>query len=392
MPIDEFRNLESPEMKRQLDHGVRTPWSLHVLIAANILAWLATLLAPGNVAGFMGDPDSLHLYRSGALNAHAVLVKGEYWRLLAGPFLHANWFHIGMNAGFLWYFGRYAVRWYGNSQFLLLYLLCALFGALASLHFGASVSISIGASGAVYGVMAAMACSIYQHRSLLHANQFQKLAASYGIYLAGGIAYGFTEPGIDNAAHLGGAAMGAYLGWFLSERFESGELQALSRERRTLAAVPMAIAFGLAFMTVPFPNSDTGRVLEEYVPLQHLHRETRALASALDEVREVRVYDQTYVLPMLESELLPRLRRLQQRIESVDEAPREHWNDVRTALHAYVQAQTRLGEAALRYLSAQQQATDEAQLQQGLRSAIKAAEEELAAGAHALNELRWPVP
>jgi len=43
MPIDEFRNLESPEMKRQLDHGVRTPWSLHVLIAANILAWLATL-------------------------------------------------------------------------------------------------------------------------------------------------------------------------------------------------------------------------------------------------------------------------------------------------------------------------------------------------------------
>lgn len=250
-PMHELEQLEPPEMRQELDRVPTQPWALFGILAVNLLAWLAMLLSPDNAAGFWGDPSVLHLYHWGALHTPSVVAGQEYWRLITASFIHANWLHLGFNMFFLWLFGRYAIRWYGNLQFLILYLCSALLGAAASLYFGASIGISVGASGAVFGIIAAMLCSTFQHQHRLSSAQEQKLNANYGIFLAIGLLAGFTQPGIDNATHIGGALAGAYMGWFLIERFETGEQRSLSAEQRPLALLPVLLVVVMALVLAP---------------------------------------------------------------------------------------------------------------------------------------------
>lgn len=384
--MEEFRSLETPEMRRRLDRGGAAPWSLYLLLGLNLLAWTAMMLAPGNAAGFWGDPDLLHAYRWGALNDHAVFANGEYWRLLSAPFTHLGWAHLTLNLFFLWVFGHYAIRWYGNTQFLLLYLLTGLAGAVASLHFAAQGGLSAGASGAVFGVLAAMSCSVYQHRELLTSGHFIKLTGSYGLYLVIGVGSGFMESGIDNAAHLGGALAGAHLGWFLIERFEHGEQRSLSHSRHALAVVPLLGILLLAVIAVPAPSRDLGAQLSEYVPLQPLYREALAINAAIEECRQDRDNAPQTLPSRIEAELLPRLGALQHGLAALDERPPTEWNRIRTGLHDYARHQAFSHQNIQQLLQ-----TSDPGVRAQLLEAITRAEADAAEAADALKALGWPL-
>ncbi|RYY74666.1 MAG: rhomboid family intramembrane serine protease, partial [Comamonadaceae bacterium] len=136
------------------------PWALYLVVALNVGVW-AVNIAMG-MSAFR--PAAGDLFRWGANSAWAVAHDHEYWRLLTAAFLHAGLIHLGMNMLGLWGAGQLLNRLYGNAQFLLVYLASALAGSAASLHFSAQTAVSVGASGAVFGVLGAVLVAAHRHR------------------------------------------------------------------------------------------------------------------------------------------------------------------------------------------------------------------------------------
>jgi len=128
---------------------------------------------------------------------------GEWYRLLTAAFLHQQVIHFLFNMIALWAFGPTLEGLLGRGRFLTLYLLSALGGSAASYAFNAPLQGSLGASGAIFGLVGAMV--VVGHR--MRANT-TGLIAYVGILLV----LGFVVPNIDWKGHLGGLATGLVLG------------------------------------------------------------------------------------------------------------------------------------------------------------------------------------
>src|SRR5204862_4637739 len=87
--------------------------------------------------------------------APVLVADGEYYRLLTAAFLHAGLLHIAFNMGALYLFGPALERALGRGRFLALYLAAALGGSVASYLFSSRAALSVGASGAIFGVYGA---------------------------------------------------------------------------------------------------------------------------------------------------------------------------------------------------------------------------------------------
>jgi len=192
---------------------MRIPGVTLLLILANaaVLGW-AVQQGGGLAAAFTdGNPVVARL-----IKVNALVAGGEWYRLASCMFLHLSVIHILMNMFVLWDLGRLAEAVWGRFGFLLIYLSSGLAGSLASFAFVANPS--AGASGAVFGIAGALLSA----RFLAHDREMPFPKQSLG-YIAGFVAYniviGSSSPGIDNAAHLGGLAAGAALGFaFLPSR------------------------------------------------------------------------------------------------------------------------------------------------------------------------------
>lgn len=186
------------------------PVVTYVLLAVNILVFLAdtALAAAGYGVSGVGPLTLL-----GAKNNQAI-VNGEYWRLITPLFLHGGLLHLGFNSYFLYIVGRGVERAYGTARFLAIYFLAGLAGTVAS--FALSRANSIGASGALFGVIGAWIPLLYRNRHVLADTQRQigRIAQVIGINLLIGL-----SPGIDNWAHIGGLVGGLALGWFAAPRY-----------------------------------------------------------------------------------------------------------------------------------------------------------------------------
>jgi len=129
------------------------------------------------------------------------VASGEIYRLLTSAFLHGSLLHIGFNMFVLFSIGPQVERALGHVRFAVLYLLAALGGAVASYVFSPENTVSVGASGAIFGLMGALVIAGprigYDVRQVL-------------ILIAINIAIGFAPGGgIDWRAHLGGLVTGA---------------------------------------------------------------------------------------------------------------------------------------------------------------------------------------
>ena len=89
--------------------------------------------------------------------------RGEYWRLVMPMFLHGGWLHILGNSYALYILGPVLERVYGYGRYATIYVAAGMGGAFLSM--AASKNISVGASGAIFGIAGAMLVTGYVHRT-----------------------------------------------------------------------------------------------------------------------------------------------------------------------------------------------------------------------------------
>lgn len=136
-----------------------------------------------------------------------LLVKnGEIWRLITCSFLHVGFIHFLLNMYSLRVIGPSVEGLIGKGKFVFIYLLSALSASLMSLVFMDSNIVSVGASGAIFGLMGALLYFGYHYR--LYLNDAIKTQIIPVIVF--NLLIGFMISGIDNGAHIGGL-IGGYL-------------------------------------------------------------------------------------------------------------------------------------------------------------------------------------
>ena len=177
--------------------GYAPPGTLAVI--ALLVAVFVWELSTGALQSQAGIVDA------GALVRNRVL-EGEHWRLLSATLLHGGFDHLIGNCVALYILGMAGEHALGAWRVLALYVASGLAGSLASVLTGPGPS--VGASGAICGLMGAVVLILYKYRRVYHVRDKE-----IGLVLAGWAAYtiiiGALDPRIDNWAHFGGLVGGA---------------------------------------------------------------------------------------------------------------------------------------------------------------------------------------
>ena len=154
-----------------------------------------------------GGSDVFVLYRMGAKFGPAIQ-DGEWTRLVMPIMLHSGWVHLAMNNIGLLMVGPIVERIYGSVNLAAIYVMGGIFGVVAS--YWNAPTLSVGASGALFGIVGATAVYFALNRDLLAREEsrfFLSLLALIGINLL----VGELIPGIDQAAHVGGLLGGCLI-------------------------------------------------------------------------------------------------------------------------------------------------------------------------------------
>ena len=131
---------------------------------------------------------------------------GQYYRLLTGMFLHGSIMHLFFNAYALYVIGSQIENYFGRIKYLIIYLFSGLMGGLFSMTFGGNAA-SIGASGAIFGLMGALLYFGYHYRVYL-GNVLKTQLIPLIIF---NLVLGFILTGVDNFAHIGGLIGGVLI-------------------------------------------------------------------------------------------------------------------------------------------------------------------------------------
>ncbi|HEY6852900.1 MAG TPA: rhomboid family intramembrane serine protease, partial [Gemmatimonadales bacterium] len=134
-------------------------------------------------------------------------LHGEWWRLGSSMFLHFGFLHLAFNMWALFQLGRVAERLLGWRPFLAMYVLSGLGGSVGSVLVHPMV-VGAGASGAIFGVAGGLIVALRFIPST-NVGPLGRLLPSLLSFVFYNLFFGFTVPGIDNMAHIGGLATGA---------------------------------------------------------------------------------------------------------------------------------------------------------------------------------------
>ena len=191
---------------------LRSAPAVFVLILVNVLVFLFEISA-----GDWTDPEVLH--RIGALEPHAVVAQGEYWRLFTALFLHGGFLHLAFNLFALYVLGPPLERSIGTIRFFACYLISGLAssaGVVALTEIGLVHEAQvIGASGCIMGVVGAWAGFLLRHR---HAPFAKQRLANIGLIVVIQIAFDLSTPQVSTPAHMCGLVAGFFLGLILAPR------------------------------------------------------------------------------------------------------------------------------------------------------------------------------
>lgn len=170
----------------------------YALLALNVLVFLAELGGGGAAGSVEGGGQ---LIADGGLNGPAIADDGEWYRLVTSGFLHAGPLHLMMNMFVLYILGSLLEPAIGSARLVAIYFVSLLAGSFGALLLDPN-ELTVGASGAIYGLMSATFV-IARRRGI------EQVASQIGIWVAINLAFTFSVPGISIGGHLGGLAGGA---------------------------------------------------------------------------------------------------------------------------------------------------------------------------------------
>jgi rhomboid protease GluP len=208
------------------------------IFTANLIFYALSLLVTMRLAdgegGFTLEPGGLALRLLGDVSARAL--SGEFWRLITYAFLHGGIIHILFNSLALIQVGRLAEETYGGAKYFCLYIVSAITGGLM---IALSDSLAVGASGAIFGLIGAMAVYGYK-RGDSYGRALKTDMVQWLIY---GVIISFL-PGISFAGHLGGLIGGAAMAWFLADEVSTLPSQRWMRIWQLCALVCLVLTIG----------------------------------------------------------------------------------------------------------------------------------------------------
>lgn len=185
---DMNQNTMKKEKKLEKIFSPKKPVVTYVLIVLNLMVFLYGVL--------YGNDELISMFG----NNYELVQNGEFYRLFTCMFVHADILHILFNMIALYSIGPVVERYYGKSKFLLIYLVSGLLGSIFSGVFMTADSISIGASGAIFGLLGSICYFTYYYRATLQGI----LRGSIMPVIIINLVIGFLSSSIDLSAHIGG--------------------------------------------------------------------------------------------------------------------------------------------------------------------------------------------
>jgi rhomboid protease GluP len=188
-----------------------TTWGLTIAILAGFAIEIVT--------GAWKDGEQLA--RLGAIVSQWVIRDGQYWRLVSAMFLHGDGtvrgdlLHLGVNLWALWQLGRLYEIMFGTRRFVLIYFATGIAASVTSLLHNTGAS--VGASGAIFGILGALISSIRRSPRFRHERWAKGVIQQLVFWIIVNIVIGMSFPQIDMAAHLGGLVAGLLLGALLPQ-------------------------------------------------------------------------------------------------------------------------------------------------------------------------------
>jgi membrane associated rhomboid family serine protease len=225
--------MRCPECSRQRTRVMTSrtmyaqPTVTYALIAINVIVFLVELASGVSAAGNSIGGSSLIIH--GGLSSHGV-ASGEYWRLVTSGFLHFNLWHILFNMYALYILGTMLEPAIGHVRFALIYFVALLAGSFGALLVTPN-SLTVGASGAVFGLMGA---AILEMRS----RGIDPMQSGLPFWLGINLVFSFTFSGISVGGHIGGLIGGGLAAIVL---FEIGKRRSVPRVAGPLLACAIAV-------------------------------------------------------------------------------------------------------------------------------------------------------
>lgn len=212
--IDEKKRERSDDekfalMRRELARTI--PYVTWCILFINMFLWLIM-----ETYGGTENPDILFMFGA---NEKIALWQGEYWRLISSVFIHIGLLHILGNSLFLYLCGPLLEKSYGHEKFLIIYMLSGFTGSIFSLLgmkiTESVVTISAGASGALFGILGGLISFTVIAKKNLPARLYRSLIMNLLLLVSLNLLINLIIPGIDMLAHIGGLFAGLFLGYLL---------------------------------------------------------------------------------------------------------------------------------------------------------------------------------
>lgn len=190
----------APKVKTAMQ--ANSPGVLGIIIVSVAVYVLEVVLGTPFVIRFAASPAN-------------IAYEGEYYRLITPMFLHAplgtpfGILHILFNMYILRAYGPHVEEAFDTKRFLALYLVTGFAAGAVSFGFGSCATLGLGASGAVFGVVGVLLVLLYNRRTSTFVAEYMKTLL---IFVGINLLFGFSMPGVDNLAHIGGLGAGILIG------------------------------------------------------------------------------------------------------------------------------------------------------------------------------------
>jgi membrane associated rhomboid family serine protease len=214
------------------------------LIAINVVVYLLQTTGHGSVVLMSSGTTGGSQPVQGPVDGHyglwgPMVSSGEWWRLITNGFLHANVLHIGSNMLALFFIGRGLEPALGALRLGLIYFVSLAAGSLGVIILEPD-ALSIGASGAIFGLMGAYVV-------FARARGISIMQSGIGPVILLNLAITFTIPNISKGGHIGGLIGGAAMGWVVVEFAKRRQLN-----RSPLPIAAFAAAVFVALLAISF--------------------------------------------------------------------------------------------------------------------------------------------